>query len=169
MYRTSPSISALVTLLQVQQERFDSLLTLLAREREAITAMATASLVELSEAKLRLLDELRELDERRASAVARIAGNWGVPPETLTLHGIAERVGPIEAGILHRLKDRLARVVAAIRESTSVNSELIARSLAFLNQGLDVWRDAPKTSDLYSSHGALKSGTLQGALVRQKG
>jgi flagellar biosynthesis/type III secretory pathway chaperone len=169
MYRTSPSISALVTLLQTQQERFDSLLTLLSREREAITSLATAPLVELSEAKLRLLEELRMLDEQRATAVARIAGNWRVPPETLTLHGIAERVGPIEAGMFHRLHERLSKVVAAIRESTSVNGELITRSLAFLNQGLDVWRDAPKTSDLYSSHGAPRSGSLQGALLRQKG
>ena len=47
------------------------------------------------------------------------------------------RVGPIEAGTLTRLQDRLNAVITAVRDATSFNGGLIARSLAFLNEGTE--------------------------------
>jgi len=169
MYRTSPSIGALIGLLQTQQARFDAFLALLAREREAIKSLAPTPLVELSQAKLTLLEEIQRLEEQRAEMLTRIAGTWAVPADSLTLRAIAERVGPIESARLLRLREDLHKAVAAIREATGLNEVLLARSLEFLSEGLGVWRSAPKASSLYSSHGNLRSGHQQGTLVRQKG
>ena len=169
MYRTSPSIGALIGLLQTQQARFDAFLTLLTREREAIKSLAPTSLVELSQAKLALLEEIQRLEEQRAEMLVRIAGNWAVPTDSLSLRAIAERVGPRESAILLRLKEQLQKAVTAIREATGLNEVLLTRSLEFLSEGLGMWRSAPKSSSLYSSHGSLRAGHQQGALVRQKG
>jgi flagellar biosynthesis/type III secretory pathway chaperone len=169
MYRSSPSLSTLITLLERQQNRFEAFLALLDKERTAIKTLASASLVEISEAKLNLLEDIRLLDEQRSAAVARLAGNWGVEADSLTLRAIAQRVGPIEAGTLVRLHERLNKTVAAVRDSTGLNGDLIARSLAFLNQGLEVWRSSPNASALYSMHGALKSSVTQPTFVEQKG
>lgn len=169
MYRTSSSISALITLLQTQQARFEVFLTLLTREREAIKSLATAPLVEISQAKLTLLGEIRSLEDERATVVCRIASQWGVTPDSLTLRGIAQRLASEESVTMLRLQERLHRIVAAVREATTFNGELLARSLAFVKQGLDVWRSAPRATSLYSSQGALKPGVHQGELVRQRG
>jgi hypothetical protein len=127
MHRSSPSIGTLIDLLEAQQVRFETLLTVLDREGAAIKALAPASLVEHSESKLTLLEDIRLLEEKRSAVVLRLAGNWGVPAETLTLRAIAERVGPIEAGLLLRLHERLHRVASALRRATGTNGELIAR------------------------------------------
>ena len=169
MYRTSPSIGAFIGLLQNQQARFDAFLALLTRERDAIKSLAPTSLVELSQAKLTLLEDIQRLEEQRAETLTRIAGSWDVPGDTLTLCGIAERVGPRESAILLRLREQLQKAVAAIREASSFNAALLTRSLEFLSEGLNVWRSAPKSSSLYSSHGNLSTGHHQGTLVRQKG
>jgi len=169
MYRTSPSIGALISLLQTQQARFDAFLALLTREREAIKFLAPAPLVELSQAKLSLLEDIQRLEEQRGEMLARIGDSWAVPTDSLTLHAIAERVGPRESTMLLRLRDQLQKAVTAIREATGLNEVLLTRSLEFLSEGLGVWRSAPKSSSLYSSHGCLRAGHQQGTLVRQKG
>lgn len=126
MYRSSPSIGTLIDLLEAQQARFETLLSVLDREGAAIRAGSPALLVEISESKLALLEDIRLLEEKRSAVVLRLAGNWGVPAETLTLRAIAERVGPIEAGLLLRLHERLHKVVSALRGATSANGALIA-------------------------------------------
>ena len=158
MHRSSPSISTLIDLLEAQQARFEAFLKVLDHERAGINSFASASLVEISDSKLALLEDIRLLEEKRSAVVSRLAGNWGVQADTLTLRAIADRVGPIESGLLLRLHERLNRVVMAVRDATSFNGELIARSLIFL-----------KASTFYSSQSAVKPGAPQGAVIEQKG
>ena len=142
MYRSSPSISALIDLLETQQARFEAFLKVLA-----------ASLVEISESKLALLEDIRLLEEKRSAVLSRLASNWRVQEDTLTLRAIADRVGPIESGLLLRLHERLNRVVTAVRDAASFNGELIARSLAFLNQGHEVLPYSSPVSERLADRG----------------
>jgi len=137
MYRSSPSIGALIDLLETQQARFEAVLTVLDRERAAFKVLAAPPLVRISESKLGLLEEIRLLEERRSAVVFRLASKWGVQADGLTLRAIAERLGPIERGLLLRLHERLNRVVTAVGDATSLNGELIAHSLSFLSPGFE--------------------------------
>jgi flagellar biosynthesis/type III secretory pathway chaperone len=169
MHRSSPSLSALIGLLEEQQARFEAFLTLLHEEQTAIKTISSTSLVAVNEAKLKVLEEIRLLEDKRGAAVARLAANWRVEPEGLTLRGIAERVGPIEAGTLLRLQDRLNKAILAVRDATAFNGGLIARSLVFLNQGLDVWRVRPREAARYSPSGAIEAAATRSAFVEQQG
>ena len=169
MSRTSPSISTLTGLLEAQHSRCEAFLDLLHREQRAIKSLASSTLVELSQAKLSLLDELRALEEQRTDTVSGIADHWGIPPDHLTLRAIEERVGAGEAPRLQRLHARLSKVVEAVRDATRLNGELLARSLAILNEGLNVWCRTTKPAGLYSSQGGMNTGYHHGALVQQKG
>ena len=142
MYRSSPSISTVIDLLETQQVRFEAFLKVL-----------SASLVEISESKLALLEDIRLLEEKRSAVVSRLASNWGVQSDTLTLRAIADRVGPIESGLLLRLQERLNRVVTAVRDAASFNGKLIARSLAFLNQGHEVLPHSSPVSERLADRG----------------
>lgn len=153
MYRSSPSISTLIDLLETQQARFEAFLKVLDRERAGIKSLASVSLVEISESKLALLEDIRLLEEKRSAVVCRLASNWGVQADRLTLRAIADRVGPIESGLLLRLHERLNRVVTAVRDATSFNGELIARSLTFLNQGREVLSHSSPVSERLADRG----------------
>lgn len=153
MYRSSPSISTLINLLETQQARFEAFLKVLDRERAGIKSLAAASLVEISQSKLALLEDIRLLEEKRSAVVSRLASNWGVQADTLTLRAIADRVGAIESGLLLRLHDRLNRVITAVRDGSSFNGELTVLSLAFLNQGFEVLPHSPQVSERLADRG----------------
>jgi len=157
MHRSSPSISTLIDLLETQQVRFEAFLKGLDRERAGIKSLASASLVEIGESKLALLEDIRLLEEKRSVVVSRLASNWGVQEDTLTLRTIADRVGPIESALLLRLHERLNRVVAAVRDAASFNGELMTRALTFLNQDFEVCGST------------VKPATPQRAVAQEKG
>lgn len=162
-------ISELIDLLQRIQDRARALLELLTREQASLKTLALKEFDGILQEKVRLLDDLRALDERRAAVIGQLAREWAAPPETLTLEDIARRIGGEEANLLRHLRRRLEATVTAVGEGNRFTGGLIAWSLDFLHRGLSLLQRGEGRTTLYVHSGRLQPAAEGGGLVERKG
>jgi flagellar biosynthesis/type III secretory pathway chaperone len=149
------AVTSLIRLLEQEEEQLTALLNLLRDEQQAIKTLSSHGLQAVTAAKLHTLESLKTLEGERLLAVRHLADAWGGDEHDLTLRAIAERIPAAEAGRLLRLRDRLARTLAAVHEASDFNRTLIDQSLATIRQGLTAWQRTD-VSPLYASDGTLQ-------------
>src|SRR5690242_14838386 len=86
-------LTRLLDTLDVLRQRTQSFVDLLARERQAITALAMDQLTSVSDAKLRLLEELSAREDMRKDLVGQLAALWAIPSDSVTIGRITDRAG----------------------------------------------------------------------------
>jgi flagellar biosynthesis/type III secretory pathway chaperone len=159
----------LLDLLQEEQTRFDTFLELLNHERNTLRALSSTELETLNAAKLDLLNEIQTLERRRIALVSGLSAEWRVPPASLTLRAIGERLGGSIGRECGLRQDRLNATLEAIRQASALNGSVIAKSLAFLDQALSLVRARPAPPPIYSPSAAIVSAAPDGALIERKG
>lgn len=160
-------IDALITVLGEEHRRLEALRALLKDEQQAIRALALEKMKATTAEKLKLLDAIRVLEERRSVILRELAEQWAVAEEDLSLRAIAARAGPLEADTLLREQEALAHVLAELRDANEFNGSLLAGSLACFQHCLSAWQPAGP-APIYSEHGTLRpSGTDASFITRQ--
>ncbi|MER3423844.1 MAG: hypothetical protein C4293_12030 [Nitrospiraceae bacterium] len=159
----------LIDLLRQVQDCAQGFMDLLIREQNRLRTLSLQELVSIHEAKFRLLEDIRSLDEKRSAVINQLAGEWAVPSETLTLGEIARRIGGHEGNLLRQLQQQLTSAVAAVREANSFTGMLVACSLDFLHRGLRVCWGRGTTIPLYAPSGALQFVRTDAGLIERKG
>ena len=84
--------AALFTVLDHEHHSLEALLALLNQEQEAIRTLSFDGLTAVTQAKFKLLEEIRTLEDQRATLVMQLAVDWAVEAGDLTLRTIAERL-----------------------------------------------------------------------------
>ncbi len=136
-------LDALFALLERQQSLAGGLLRLLAEERRALLAADVEGIAALAREKTRLSAELASCDQRLAELLAgRSSGGNGEGeggPRVIDLSALADRLGDSgEAARLRAMRDELRAARAAIREANDINRRLVAETLAFLQDAVDL-------------------------------
>ncbi|TAJ08701.1 MAG: flagellar protein FlgN [Nitrospirae bacterium] len=165
----SIAIQRLSEILDHEQRCVDGLVALFRQEQEAIRLLASDELAASNQRKLALLTELRQLEEQRATLVAQLAADWGLPSESVTLTMIAGRIGAEAAGRLLRQQDRLNRSILDARDANDISRLLVAGSLALVEDTLAIRQGAPLGPPLYSDAGMLQAKPVGGALLARRG
>lgn len=163
-------LARLLDTLDVLRQRTQSFVDLLARERQAITALAMDQLTSVSDAKLRLLEELSARDDVRKDLVGQLAALWAIPSDSVTIGRITDRAGGALAVQLKQRQTELNSVILAARRSNQVTGVLLERSLAFLHEAVGMMRTPLQVQlSLYSESGSMQAPTLGGRWLERRG
>ncbi|MGE7761811.1 flagellar protein FlgN [Peribacillus sp. NPDC097895] len=106
--------------------------TLKANDTEAITALLIQEQTHIK--------AINQTDKEREGAVAEYLAENGIGGHSASINTVTELTGPIETGILERLKAELIDEVSKLKERNSLNQQLIYQSLQFINVSLDMLR-----------------------------
>lgn len=121
---------------------------LLIAEQQAIRSLSFGQFTMVTMQKSQLLDEIRELEQRRRHAT----------PATGTPESSAE---------FQQQEIELATAIEHTDRMNRLNAALIGQSLEFLQGTLRLWQRSPESAALYSSSGSMVAETT--GLVRTKG
>lgn len=161
-------IEALIAVLDEEHRRLEALRALLRDEQQAIRALALEKMTVTTTEKLKLLDAIRVLEERRSVIIRELAEEWAIAEDDLTLRAIAARAGALEAGALLRRQEALTRVLTDLRDANAFNGSLLAGSLACFQHCLTAWQSA-NPAPTYSEHGTLHLSGDGVPLVERQG
>lgn len=98
------------------------------------------------------IERLREAELRRATAVARVAEEWGVPAEHLSLSYLVEHAPEPSATMFREHRDGLRALVEEIEEVAAENRRLAAAAAEHVRENLDALVGA-EVGDTYDPSG----------------
>jgi len=84
------------------------------------------------------IERLREVELLRATALARVAEEWGVPAETLTLGYLAEHAPEPERTMFAEHREAFLGLVAEIEEQAAENRRIATAALRHVQDNLDM-------------------------------
>jgi len=154
-------IEELIELIRQEEEVLKRFLDLLQRQKEYLLA----NQIELFRATVsqqeELMQDIRNLEERRIAKVKEIAASTGLREDEITLtHLIEITLGDVSTE-LKDLKKNLSQLVNRIRKMNRVNALLIKRSLNFIQQSIGWMIDSSDITQIYDTNGraARQTGT----------
>lgn len=134
-------------LLRRMHDKILAFQALLIEEQQAIRTLSFGQFTTVTMHKTQLLDEIRELEQSRRLPAA---------------------TGHQESSASFRQQEaELAAAIGNTDRLNRFNAALIGQSLEFLQGTLRLWQRSPEAAALYSSTGAVMSGTT--GMVRAKG
>lgn len=134
-------------LLRRMHDKILAFQALLIEEQQAIRTLSFGQFTTVTMRKTQLLDEIRELEQSR---------------RLLAMTGHQE-----SSASFRQQEAELAAAIGNTDRLNRFNAALIGQSLEFLQGTLRLWQRSPETAALYSSTGAVISGTT--GMVRAKG
>jgi flagellar biosynthesis/type III secretory pathway chaperone len=152
------------------RQRTQSFVDLLARERQAIMALAMDQLTAVNQAKLQVLKEIATYEDVRKDLIGQLAVIWRVPADAMTIGKIADYAGGPVATHLKQQQAQLNHTILAARRSNQVTGALLHKSLAFLHEAVGIMR-APFQVQLalYSESGSMQASAPAGGMLERRG
>ncbi|HJU04488.1 MAG TPA: flagellar protein FlgN [Nitrospiraceae bacterium] len=164
----SSLLPELIDLLERIGDRIETFVTLLDAEETAIRAWSFEELSRINSAKHDRLEEIRRLEEHRAAVIEHIADAWHVPASALDLSDLAQRVESGGAARLRQLQSRLHKAAETAKEKNRYLAVLVARSLEFFRESMDIFRPSSNEIGLYSASGSRRTITVETGLVERR-
>ena len=163
-------LDRLLDTLEALGQRTQSFVDLLMEERQAIQALAMDRLSVLTEAKIRLIDEISRHEDVRKSIVEQLAALWRIPENSMTVRWIAGRIGGPIGDRLKLQQAQLNRNIVAAKHSNEITGAVLHKSLAFLHTAVSIVR-APFQGQpaLYSESGSVLAAAREGGLLERRG
>lgn len=156
-------------ILRREEVQCDALAQNIQRERQALRTLTLTDMAAVNHQRGALLDELLLLETERTAWVVRLADRCELPPSTISLSVILERIETTEAQRLEALYTRMAGKIRALRHEISINAGILNSLQAFIRKGLNVVRQATVPLGLYSGSGEPDQCGMAPVMFRQKG
>lgn len=159
----------LYKIIERQLANQEKLLGLLVQEKVALVKLNQDDLDKVSESKAKVLDDVRDLEEKRSQIFQIISESLELDRE-VTFQDVIDNCPPAESkGKLQHLCDNLKSLATRVKEINSNNSELIKSSLGLLASTMSIIRSAPE-GDLptYNKGGNLSSGDTEDPAFAKK-
>lgn len=151
-------------------QRTQSFVDLLARERQAIMALAMDQLTSVNQAKLQVLKELAGYEDVRKDLIEQLAVIWRIPAEAMTIGGIVDHAGGPAAAALKQQQAQLNQTILVARGSNQITGALLQKSLAFLHEAVGIMRVPVQAHPaLYSESGSMQTSAPAGAMLERRG
>jgi hypothetical protein len=84
------------------------------------------------------IERLREVELLRATALSRVAEDWGIPPEELTLGYLAEHAPEPEATMFAEHHEAFLELASEIEEQAAENRRIATAALRHVRDNLDM-------------------------------
>ncbi len=154
----------LVGHLRDEANAYQGLYELLQEEREALVQWSIGDLSDIVGKKEKQLEEIHQLEERRAEFLASIRTeleNIGLGSldgkENLTLTDIIKAVKQEKRTPLIEIQQELAQLVRDVTTTNHTNQMLLKRSYELVNANLNIYRQSEKLAQTYGANGESRS------------
>jgi flagellar biosynthesis/type III secretory pathway chaperone len=158
-------IDHLMAAIEEVDQLYLELLKALDCERASLAAVNLPDFIIANEQKEMLLKRLQESESRRMQQTAQLSQALGLPGKEVTLSRLARRLDGKEAARLLSGGDKLAKILARIRESNRFNRRLISGSLGFVKDSLQMLQNLKRPSPTYHSNGQMTHGACRGTIL----
>lgn len=151
-----------IDLLKEETDLYKYLLSILAKERDAVVDSDLAALSEAGKEKETLLLKIRILEEQRIKMLERLVNSIGCTSKKLTLTELSQL---IEEPYSTRLKDCNANLLAltqSIREANNSNRTLLGHSLELVRGSLNLLDNLIFNNAIYYQTGKMQNSYQSG-------
>jgi flagellar biosynthesis/type III secretory pathway chaperone len=158
-------LNKLIALLEHTTELYQSLLTAVQSEKNAVVGLDLQQLNDACKAKDNLLLKLRILEEQREQIMVRLAAEIGCSPQGLTLTQLSLLVDEAHA---RRLADRsreLLALIQSLQEATQQNKFLMLHSMQLIQGAYNLLNNLMAANPLYYRSGNVKKADQTGKLL----
>lgn len=122
-------LKGLLTLLQQEVELCEELLFVLEKERESLKSYRIESLLESNKEKETCLIKIRMMEESRRSLIHRLAKEFRVSPDELTLSKLCSITEKPVSSQLETFYNRLTELTKQIQGFNQMNKEFLQASI----------------------------------------
>jgi flagellar biosynthesis/type III secretory pathway chaperone len=158
-------LDRLTEVLQRHADRHRSLLALAEEKRAVIVANDTARLDAITAEEHAILAEVKTIEEERRALVGRLGPALGLAGEP-RLDDILARA-PGDTGRLTTVREQLRELLAALRQRTAQNAELLRRSVEHIKGFFAALAEVRATAPTYGRGGQRQAGGEQVRLLDQ--
>ena len=153
METPSPRLIALEQMLGLEHQLLEALLFKLTQAKLVLAANEAryvgSALHEVQEA----MEDIKEAEERRASAVADLAEEWEIPAAVLTLAYLSDHAPPSMRERFGQLRYGLMDLAGDIEKITKQNQRLANANLETIRGTLDILHKVTESGGTYDASG----------------
>ena len=152
-------------LLEQVSQLFQSLLTVIDKEKKAVIAANLEKLNEAGKVKDNLLLKLRILEEQRIHLLAKLADHLDQPVENLTLTKLSQLVEEPHAIRLRAFRSRLLALVTKIQEANEHSRALFSHSIDLVKGSVNLLNNLMTSSPVYFRSGSIQNRAHTGKIL----
>lgn len=162
-------MNKIIEILDSEKAIHEELLNLAKEKKEILIKNDIDSLNSIVKRESELVNNIKELEEKREDSVQVISKEIGVGAENLTLSEMAKHAIGIQKNKLLQLKDELSEVVKQLSDYNDINKELLATHLNYTFFSLNIMAQGVTPVDTYDNSGYMKDDNkVRIGLIDQK-
>ena len=158
-------LDQLIGLLDQETKLYQSMHTVIRKEKDAVIRSELNALNEAVEEKENLLLKLRILEEQRPQLVRRLAKILNHPPQDLTLNMVAELVDEPYAGQLKDYSANLLELLTTVQEANHRNKTLFEHSIELMRGSFNLFNELMASNTVYYRTGNIQYQNPTGKLL----
>jgi flagellar biosynthesis/type III secretory pathway chaperone len=159
------ALEQLIDILRRETGLYQSLLTVIDKEKEAAVRSKLNALNEAGVEKENIMIELRHSDEQRRRLVRCLADELGYPFQDLTLKKLSQLVDEPLAGQLRQASTDLTTVLSRAQETNQRTKQLFEHSLELLRGAFNLLNELLSSNTIYYRTGNINSSNTTGKCV----
>ncbi|MDL2275289.1 flagellar protein FlgN [Desulfosarcina sp. OttesenSCG-928-G10] len=166
------SVTQLLALMDAEMAEYETMRTLLVREKELAFRSDRDGLTRLAGEKRDRVNALKQLEEKRLQAVFDIAGNAGIkmdPVRPLTATQLTRYLDPAAACELTDRAGQLKRLMEQVQTENNANAEQFSIYLGLIQDSLNMLSDLVYGHSVYTDPNAGNRptgyGTHRGTVI----
>ncbi len=161
-------LTDLCDLLHRECDTYQSLLSLLQKERKIVVDCSIEDLIQTNKEKENLVLTIRILEQSREAILEKLAEMMGLSSDELTVSILEGRVEEPFASELRSLRSNLSAVLQSIREVNEENRIFLQHSVDFVKGSLALIRCLTGSNPKYMASGALDGDRSDNRFVSEK-
>ena len=161
-------LTDLSDLLRREFDVYQSLLSLLQKERRIVVDCSVEDLIQTNKEKENLVLKIRILEESREAMLEKIAEKMGLAMDEVTLSRLEEKLKEPFASQLRSLRSKLSAILQSIREVNEENRVFLQHSVDFVKGSLALIRYLTVSSPKYMATGTLDGDRFDSRFVSEK-
>ncbi len=165
----STPVRDLIDVLHQEIDHLHHLAEVATEERTALQRMAMPAFDTVNQRRVQTLELIQVLEARREALLNGLAREWGMPPGSVTLSTLIERVSRDVGRTLEGQQREMERAVDVVRQLMAVNRLAMGKLVDFIQQTMAAAHPVSGADALYSGSGTKKLTRASGRMVAQKG
>ena len=161
-------LTKFVGLLDEEIDLYESLLSILQKEKSAVVDSSLEKLIESSKEKENLFLKIRILEEQRPVILERLAQKLGQSTQSLTLTKLSHLVQEPYATRIRNCQSSFVSLVQSIQEINLANKALLNHSLELVRGSLSLLNDLMSSNQIYYRTGKMQLNDQSGKLLSGK-
>jgi len=161
-------IEKLINILEQEYTYYETLFNLSILEKKLILALDTVGLISSAQEKNNIAQKLQTLESERTNLVEKISKALSKPLETFNLKELIDNIDDEYKEKLIKIREKLQKKTEELAKINRDNSNILEKSLEFINLAMSRFRTVLAKSISYSRSGKNIEKVSYGALLQKE-